>query len=372
MECEFHVQDPTSADTVYLLEAIIKSLRGATLCTAMFAFATEPGVDSLIGDPETQEFLRHSRMSLLVGLDAVTSPRALRRLRELEHEYDHLCVRVFWNPRDALFHMKLARFEYPDGSRSVIVGSGNLTPGGLYTNFEAFSLVHVQRGETLDVSSWDRFLSDHERNIRGIDEEAIDRAERNIAQLRRQLHELNVTPQRRSEDVASGDTTSLIPVGGNTDRYLIAQVPKAGNRWTQVHFNLDVIEQFFRIKHDSSQRVYLWEVHMDGTVADQEVRPCVYSQANKNLKIEVAARHGEPYPTDGVPIAVYRELHARSFAYMVLLPGDTGYDEMVELNRISEPLGRGLRRVITGGGNIRSVWEECPLLGRITDQRAVG
>ena len=97
-------------------------------------------------------------MALLVGIDAVTNRHALERLQELEHQYESLSVHVFRNPTDALFHPKVARFDYPDGRRSMIVGSGNLTPGGLRQNFEAFSVIRAAAGETLDVSSWQRFI----------------------------------------------------------------------------------------------------------------------------------------------------------------------------------------------------------------------
>ena len=63
MDCEFHFQDPASPDTVYLLEAIIDASRGAESCSGIFAFASRGGVDSLLGDPEIQDFLRESPMS---------------------------------------------------------------------------------------------------------------------------------------------------------------------------------------------------------------------------------------------------------------------------------------------------------------------
>ncbi len=157
MDCEFHLQDPTSPDTVYLFEAIIGASRGAATCTGMFAFASRAGVDSLIGDPETQHFLGESTMSLLVGIDAVTNRHTLERLQELEQEHESLSVQVFWNPTNALFHPKVARFEYPDGRRSMIVGSGNLTPGGLRQNFEAFSVIRAAPDESLENSVRRRF-----------------------------------------------------------------------------------------------------------------------------------------------------------------------------------------------------------------------
>ena len=361
MDCEFHLQDPTSPDTVYLFEAIIGASRGAATCTGMFAFASRAGVDSLIGDPETQHFLGESTMSLLVGIDAVTNRHTLERLQELEQEHERLSVQVFWNPTNALFHPKVARFEYPDGRRSMIVGSGNLTPGGLRQNFEAFSVIRAAPDESLDVSSWDRFLTDHAVDIRAIDEEALERAARNVMRGRRR--DVEPEPGAPAEPAPAAPDVEL-PVGG-TERFLVARVPRAGSRWHQVHFNLDVIEQFFRVQHGTMQRVYLVECRQDGTFAEQEVRPCVYSQANKNLKIEVASHHGDPYPDAGPPIAVFRELHARSFAYMLLMPGEPGYAEMFALTETLPAVGHGLPRVITDSAVVSGAWATSPLITAI-------
>ena len=366
MDCEFHLQDPTSPDTVYLFEAILQASQGAQSCTGIFAFASRAGVDSLISDPETQKFLGESTMSLLVGIDAVTNRRTLERLQELELEHERLSVQVFWNPTDTLFHPKVARFEYTDGRRAMIVGSGNLTPGGLRQNFEAFSVVRAAANENLDLSSWDRFLAGHVGDIRAIDEAALNRAARNVMRGRRRR---DVEPEPGAPAVPEPSAAEPAPdvelPVGRTDRFLVARVPKAGGRWHQVHFNIAVVNEFFRVQHGTTQRVYQVECRQDGTFADQEVRPCVYSEANKNLKIEIASHHGDPYPDGGPPIAVYRELQARSFAYMLLMPGDPGYDAMFELTEALPTVGQGLRRVIMDSDRIRGVWPASPLITAI-------
>ena len=363
MDCEFHLQDPTSPGTVYLLEAIFKALHGAESCTGLFAFASRGGVDSLIEDPETQAFLGQSTLALVVGIDAVTNRRALERLQELEQKHERLNVHVFLNPTDALFHPKVARFDYPDGRRSMIVGSGNLTPGGLRQNFEAFSVTRTEADETLDLPSWDRFLTDHAADIRVIDEETLERAAQNVMRGRRPRRD--VEPEPGVPPTVEPMVSDVeLPVG-RTDRFLVAQVPGAGDRWRQVHFNSAVIDQFFRVQHGTMQRVYLVECRQDGTFADQEVRPCVYSQTNKNLKIEIASHHGFPYPDTGPPIAVFRELQARSFAYMLLMPGDPGYDAMLTLNKNLAPIGLGVPRVITDAAAVSGAWPECPLVTAI-------
>ncbi len=87
----------------------------------------------------------------------------------------------------------------------------------------------------------------------------------------------------------------------------------------------------------------------------------MYSRANKNLKIEIASHHGAPYPDAGPPMAVYRELQARSFAYMLLMPGEPGYDAMLALTENLESVGRGLPRVMADAAAIRGAWPDCPL-----------
>lgn len=378
MECEFHLQDPTSPDTVYLFEAIIAAAHEASAWTGMFAFASRAGVDSLIVDPETQKFLKRSTMSLLVGIDAVTNRGTLERLKELEEQHERLSVQVFWNKTGGLFHPKVARFEYPNGSRSMIVGSGNLTPGGLRQNFEAFSVIRAAAGEVLDISSWDRFLRDHAEDIRAIDEEALERAARNLIRGgggpggRRPRRDVEPELGARPAPVRAGEAPASdleLPVGG-TDRFLVAQVPEAGGRWHQLHLNKAVVEQFFRVLPNTTQRAYLIECYQDGTFGEQEVRPCVYSTTNKNHKIEIGSHRGAAYPEQGLPIVVFRELQARSFAYMLLMPGERGYDQMNAVNAAMESVGKGVRRVMPSLEVVRNAWPECPLIVSI-DQLSV-
>lgn len=363
MDYELHIQDPTSEETVYLFEAVLDASREASSWQGIFAFASRSGAESLIGDPQIQEFLQKSKMSLLVGLDAFTTRQTLERLRELEKGYQLLDVRVFWNPTGALFHPKMARFEYPDGAQSIIVGSGNLTLGGLQQNFEAYSIIRTAANESLDLSSWHRFESEHASQFRAIDEEVLERAAQNwVSVPRRQGSSLRPGAQSLAE--VGHHIDSIAPVG-RTGRFLVAQVPQAGNRWHQIHFNREVIQQFFRVRPNTMQRVYLVECDQGGSFGEQEVRPCVYSDVNKNHKIEVASHRGQPYPEQGSPIAIYRELQVRSFAYMLLMLGDPGHAEMLNLTETLPSVGPGAPRVITETARIRDAWPVCPLIKAI-------
>lgn len=120
--------------------------------------------------------------------------------------------------------------------------------------------------------------------------------------------------------------------------------------------------QFFRVQPNSDQRVYLTECRQDGSVGPQEVRPCVYSESNKNHKIELASHKGAEYPQDGKPIALFRELQARSFAYMLLMPGEPGYQQAAALLTRLPKMGKGDPRSITTLNELRTAWQDCPLL----------
>jgi hypothetical protein len=62
---------------------------------------------------------------------------------------------------------------------------------------------------------------------------------------------------------------------------------------------------------------------------------------------------------------VYRELQARSFAYMLLFPGDPRYAAMFALTERLPSVGRGLPRVITDHATISTAWASSPLVTAI-------
>lgn len=179
--------------------------------------------------------------------------------------------------------------------RTTIIGSGNLTPGGLHRNFEAFSVMRSEAGETIDVTSWDHFLKEHAADLRSFDESVIEHAAQNVI---RRPHVPDVEP-----DVVetSGRSVNVEPPVGAIDRFLVAQVPRAGDRWQRIHFNRDVIARFFRVRHGAAQRVFLVKCRLDGTLAEQEVRPCVHSDVNKNPRIEIGHIAGSRILMPGHP-----------------------------------------------------------------------
>jgi len=356
MEFSFYIQDPTYAETTYLYEAIIGAMVNAAAWRGIYAFTSRDGVNYLIEDPVVKEFMHNGgKVDLLVGLDAVTNRSTLERLQELEQSHKFFRPRVFWNEDSALFHPKISHFSYVGGRQTLIVGSGNLTPGGLMTNFECYTVITADRSEKIDVSALDEFWERHTDKIKSIDEKALKRAASNLIRPISGTRRLDGTVTRKTQPQKVIKSVAVF------DRILIAQVPKAGGRWAQVHFNADVVQEYFRISNYKTQRVYLTQVAENGTRTKVEVRPCVYSQTNKNPKIEIAAAKGKEYP-NSPPVLVFREHQLRIFDYMLLLPGDNGYGAVIDLTHKLKVTGRGFPRVITDMDTLEKNWAGCPLL----------
>jgi hypothetical protein len=361
MEFLFHIQDPADPNTQYLYEAIIGSVTEATTWRGLYAFATRGGVDQLIEDPVVHDFMhRGGAIEFIVGIDAVTNRQTLERMQELETLHPMFHPQVFWNKTRGLFHPKISHFGYADGRKKLIVGSGNLTPGGLMHNFECYSVVTGRRRETLDLSSLDEFVARHAADIRPIDEEALERAALNllrpvVAFPRPRL------PQPRPPGVHPQPVARAAQVVA-LDRVLVAEVPDAGGRWSQSHLNAAVIEDYFRVSNLATQRVYLTHVDAGGVRDNVKVRQIVYSASNKNYKVEISAAKGKDYPIAGHPMLIFRERQVRCFDYMLLLPGDPGYLETVALSQALPRLGKGFRRSVTDLHTLAQAWPDCPLV----------
>ena len=362
MQLNICFQDPTHAETTYLYEAILEAATNAILWRGMYAFASRDGVDYLIEDEVIQEFMRKGgEINLLVGLDAVTNQSTLERLQELERKNERFQSRVFWNETAGLFHPKLSDFSDASGSRTLIIGSGNLTPGGLMANYESYAVITTESDEEMDVSAIDEFMERHVNEIRSIDNEAFERAAQNLVRPikgSRQASKKSIIKLRRPKILRpKSRTVSTKKIA----RVLLAEVPKAGDRWAQVHFNVDVVREYFRISDYQTQRVYLTQVTSNGMKKDIEVRQCIYSQINRNHKIEIGAAKGIEYP-ETPPLLVFQERQLRVFDYMLLMPGDDGYGSLIDLTHNLPPIGRGFPRVITNVNELEKAWANCPLL----------
>jgi hypothetical protein len=147
---------------------------------------------------------------------------------------------------------------------------------------------------------------------------------------------------------------------------LIAEVPRAGGRWHQVHFNVDVGKGFFRVAVGETHTLQLEWIDAQGKTRGQMTRPLVFSRRNRNYRIEFDF-DPEDYPARERPLLLILELGLRRFRYLLLMPGDQGYTQMKQLNANLETVGKGVRRVITNLDEVELAWPGCPLRGRPVD-----
>lgn len=359
MHARLYFQDPTDVSTSFLPEVVVECLERATVehWQCVVAFATAHGIRALLEEPVAQDYLREGHAHFVVGLDAITLPEALDVLAEAENRYPNFTARAFENDIRGLFHPKLMRFRYEDGSSALVVGSGNLTDGGLSRNFEAFVVVELEPEEV--TSEVDDFLARHDSALRSLDARAYELAEQNRrVVVRRRADATEVELELELEpDIAEPAVAEAL----SERRVLVAEVPYAGDRWRQVGLNERVVDEYFRIEPNSPQRLRLRQLQEDGTIGDIELRGVTMSAINRNRRLEVGARRTEPY-TSPPPILVYCERGVRQYDYMLLFPGEAGYAAMADALETYEQYGRGASRVRLTIEELSNEWPNCPLL----------
>lgn len=328
----------------YLLEHLLLESMGAQRGGGIFAWANAGGVKSLLEDEAFDEFLLAGNYRLFVGTDSITDPPAVERLIEISTKRPRLEVRAFMSPTSSLFHPKLAWFEHED-HLSLVVGSGNLTMGGLRSNWEAFALLKLTGKDRADaLAQIEAFLTSVTDHLLPIsDPRVLERAERNSG-------------NERSLRTPPTPATQKADVSASVDEVLVAEIPKAGDRWAQANFDLDNYEGFFGAKVGSQRRISLHHVDSSGQLGEVESRPSV-EVASQNYRFELAAARGLSYPNQGSPIGVFLRLATGEFLYSLLLPGESGYQE-VDALLTSHWHGRAgrKRRVRFTADQVRSAW----------------
>jgi hypothetical protein len=141
---------------------------------------------------------------------------------------------------------------------------------------------------------------------------------------------------------------------------LIATVPRAGDRWKQVHFNLEIADRFFRLAPSDKRQLRL-ELVRGRKIVDRVARPVVYSEVNRNFKIEMDFGDCVQYPAEGPPLVVAVEMSPRHVRYLTLLPNQSGFEDISGFLTLLAPVGRGLPRALTTLDDLELHWQNCPL-----------
>jgi len=275
------------------------------------------------------------------------------------------------HPR-SIFHPKFVWFRKSDGG-VLITGSGNLTAGGLRWNIEAFHVTEldsngieqvVQQWATYKLRCESSLLSTNDPKVTVLLERNKERRQRMQGRGLDDGTEIEAIKDSKLSGTALEEEpidVDTMPLVLDSSRVLVAEIPKSGDRWKQVNFDIDTFTNFFGASKTVARNAYFFHVRTDGTVGEQEVRPAV-SVASQNYRFELDAASGKNYPESGRPIGVFVRIAARTFTYMLLMPDDSAYDLIIELlNNTSPSVGKKMRRVVFAASEVRSIWPTSPL-----------
>jgi hypothetical protein len=136
--------------------------------------------------------------------------------------------------------------------------------------------------------------------------------------------------------------------------------------------NREVMHRFFRLDPGVDAEALFERVDSDGSYRGERKRRLVYSaSSNKNPKIEFELADAGAYPSGSErPLLLVLEIDVRRFRYLLLMPDDPGYGEMLDLNRSLPPVGtHPMRRVITTLDEVELRWPQCPLRSPVSAGR---
>ena len=333
-----YFQDPYFSDSYTLHEALIQSCSTSVQGKGAYAFATKSGIEILLKDNVFDSLLDRGEYSLIVGIDEITNLASLEALSAIKAAKPNLTVKAFdHNNRGSLFHPKLSYFRKQDDSGTLIVGSGNLTLGGLRRNREAFSLLQLSVDELLRIEQyWNAWLLQSDELLKDIDNvdvirKATDNQYVRRARIRRPEEEVVIEDEI---PIVELDEFEILHQDGwqfyADSEVLIAEIPRSGDRWKQANFDINTFQNFFgATPGDNSQRILLRNINDDLTLSEIEVRPSV-SVISQNYRFELDAASGLPYPNNGKPIGVFIKVTTRMFLYHLYMPNQPLYDELNE------------------------------------------
>ncbi|MDM7855808.1 hypothetical protein [Cellulomonas alba] len=146
----------------------------------------------------------------------------------------------------------------------------------------------------------------------------------------------------------------------------MAEVPGAGDRWKQVHFNLDIARRFFNLEPGSNRSITLERIGPTGYVVERASRQLVIPESNRNSRIEFSfGRAAEYPPAPNRPIVVVVEASYLTYRYRTLMPGEPGYEGAKALLAAGPSIGKGVRRRIVTLDDLEGYWPHALLRGGI-------
>lgn len=333
-----YFQDQYFSESYTLHEALIQACSTSIEGKGAYAFASKGGIELLLKDNVFDALLERGEYSLIVGIDEITNLACLEALNSIKLARPNLIVKAFdHDNRGSLFHPKLSYFKNQDETGILILGSGNLTLGGLRRNREAFNLLQLSIDELQRIEQyWNNWLLQSNGFLKEIDDEdVIKKAKDNqyakgasiVPADKKGIVELVVSTEDVDKiEVLHQDGWQFYP----DSKVLIAEIPRSGNRWKQANFDVKTFSDFFgATPGNNSQRILLRSINNDFSLSGIEVRPSV-SVISQNYRFELDAASGLPYPDNGKPIGVFVKVSTRMFLYHLYMPSQLLYSELKE------------------------------------------
>jgi hypothetical protein len=348
-----------------LLQNILDQCGPAQKGGGAFAFASAQGIKMLAAEPVFSEFLKAYEFTMIVGLDAITDTRAVEELRKLNKSHPNFKPKLFLHSTGgSLFHPKTLWLKTAKGG-VIITGSGNLTSGGLKSNWEAMAIETLSTADMAAAEkSWDEWIKTHKNQLVDLDDpKAVEKAKSNKAvrtKIKKALKKTEADEEVPEEEVdAVEEAIEDVEHELLLNPVLIAEVPKSGDRWQQVNFDLKSYQEFFGVKKSATRHVRFYEVQADGSLGTPEDRQSV-SVVSQNFRFEVGAAAGKPYPAKGHPICIFEQTDENTFHYVLLMPGQPAHTTIQKyLDDTYARTNKKLRVQLTAG-TLKSVWPDAP------------
>jgi hypothetical protein len=344
-----------------LIGALASAAKSAESAGGAFAFATSSGVNLFFADPLIAAVAASGELTLIVGMDAITDQAALNALTAWQKKLPGLKPLAFLNTSKDCFHPKTIWFDR--GNDGVVVtGSGNLTGGGLQANWEAFEFREVPTDELKAVrKSWADWLKEHSSNLRPIDDPAVAaRAKTNKLKAVRIAKASKVNPEDAAEIDAEIEAAIELETETAPATVLIAEVPKSGNRWKQINFDLNTYQNYFGVKLGKPKHVVFYHIQPGGTLGAPENRVAV-DVKSQNYRFEVGAAAGQAYPTNGNPIVIFDRIANDTYRYLLLMPSDAEHPVVQNFLNTNFVRKNGQKlRVVIDRADLKGFWPTHP------------
>ena len=344
----FRVQFPGAEET--FRNDLLECAKGSVRAGAVMAWANAPGVVSVFDASELRSLLDDGAFDLIVGVDSITNEPAIRKLIQLDGDHAGLIVRAVLHSERAIFHPKVLWFDTGDEFR-LLVGSGNLTMGGLLKNWEAYTVTLLsgdERTEGLDAVTG--LAAKLVPFLRPIDDpDVLARARMN-------------TGNEATLKAPSSPSAGQEPIADPELQVLICEIPLQTGRQTQANLAKHHYEDFFGFVVGSKRTATFYRVDDAGTTGLPEVRDSV-QVVSQNYRIELNGMGGFTYATAHRPIGVFVPGDGREFLYMILTDASPHYACMTSALGTwnTSPSGQ-MRRATRSFADVQSTCPALPIL----------